>query len=205
MTKNLLILLSILIIHVAQASEKVTARDPFLNDLQYRSFLYFWDLAEVATGLIPDRAPTPSFSSIAAVGFALAAYPVAVSRKFVTRKKAAARTLTTLKFLWHAPQGASAQGCAGYHGFFYHFLDMESGVRHARVELSSIDTALLLAGALTCQIYFDRSNPTECQIRDYADKLYRRVDWRWLQVRTPLLVMGWTPEHGFLALRLERL
>ena len=169
----------------------------FLDTLERRTFDFFWERSDPATGLTPDRWPTPSFSSIAAVGFALTAYPVGVERGFVTRAAAADRVLTTLRFLWTAPQGAAASGTAGYQGFFYHFLDMASGRRFGTVELSRVDTGRLLAGALFCREYFDGAGATETEIRALADSLYRRVNWPWLVVRPPLIAMGWTPESGF--------
>src|SRR6266704_5225617 len=113
-----------------------------LDTLEERTFRFFWDLADRRTGLVPDRWPTPSFSSIAAVGFALTAYPIGVERGYVSRADAAQRALTTLNFFWTAPQDSVATGATGYHGFFYHFLDMSTGKRYQTVELSTIDTAL---------------------------------------------------------------
>src|SRR5438093_10635780 len=127
----------------------------FLDTVETRTFHYFWDLTNTANGLVPDRSPTPSFSSIAAVGFGLTAYPIGVERGYVTRDQARQRVVTTLRFFWSAPQDSAASGSTGYHGFFYHFLDMNTGTRFQQVELSTIDTALLLAGSLTCQSYFD--------------------------------------------------
>ncbi len=170
-----------------------------LDDLERRSFAYFWDTTDPATGLVPDRWPTPSFASVAAVGFALTAYPIGVARGWVTREQAAARTLATLRFFANAPQGPQAAGMAGYKGFFYHFLDMQTGTRFGNVELSTVDTALLLAGALHCQSFFDGSSATEQQIRRLADELYGGVDWPWAQVRPPSIGHGWRPESGHIA------
>jgi hypothetical protein len=170
----------------------------FLDDVELRTFRFFWDLTNPNTGLTDDRWPTKNFSSVAAIGFGLTSYPIGAERGFVSRDSAAIRVLTTLKFLWSQPQSADATGATGYKGFFYHFLDYKHGRRfNEHVELSSIDTALLLAGALFCQSYFNRTNKAESAIRAYADSLYRRVDWTWFQVRPPLLCMSWTPEHGF--------
>jgi hypothetical protein len=130
------------------------------------------------------------------VGFALTAYPAGVERGWVSREAARDRTLATLRFFWNAPQGPAPQGMTGDHGFFYHFLDMETGHRFETVELSTIDTTLFIAGALAAQAYFDGADPAEAEIRDLAEKLYRRIDWRWAQVRKPAISMGWTPEHG---------
>ena len=129
---------------------------------------------------MPDRHPSPSPSSIAAVGFALTAYPIGVERGYVTRAEAARRVLTTLRFFDTAPQGPEPAGRTGHRGFFYHFLDMKTGVRmNANVELSTIDTTLLLAGVLFCQSYFDRASADEAEIRALAERIYGRVDWTW--------------------------
>ncbi len=169
----------------------------FLDTLEQRTFSFFWERSDPATGLTPDRWPTQSFSSIAAVGFALTAYPIGVEQGYVTRGEAATRTLTTLRWFWQAPQGATASGMSGYKGFFYHFLDPQSGARFKDVELSTVDTSLLLGGVLFCQQYFDGADPTEAAIRAYADSLYGRVDWRWAQRTPPLINMGWKPEDGW--------
>lgn len=169
----------------------------FLDTLEQRTFDFFWEQANLRNGLTPDRWPTKSFSSIAAVGFALTAYPVGVERGYITRSQASDRVLTTLKFFWEAPQGDAVSGMTGNKGFFYHFLDLETGQRFERVELSSIDTTLLLGGMLFCQAYFDGSDPAEVAIRAYADSIYRRVDWPWFQARAPLVSMGWDQSGGF--------
>ncbi len=161
------------------------------DDLERRTFDFFWERANPKNGLVPDRWPSPSFSSIAAVGFALTAYPIGAERGYVSREAARDRVLTTLRF-FAAPSG----GAAGQHGFFYHFLDMDSGARFKDVELSTIDTTILLAGALVCQTWFDGADPGEVEIRDLADRLYRAADWNWAQKKPPLVSMGWTPEGG---------
>src|SRR6059058_2607488 len=165
-----LFVLTFAILSCASTRRAVPSSDePLLDDVEKRSFHFFWDLADPQTFLIPDRAPTPSFSSIAAVGFGLAAYGIGAERGYVTREAARDRVLLTLRTFLNLPQGPAATGMGGYHGFFYHFLDMESGVRFKDVELSTIDTTWLLAGALFCQSYFDRNDPTESAIRDAAE------------------------------------
>ena len=139
--------------------------EAFLDSLQQRTFAYFWETTNPRNGLAPDRWPNPPFASIAAVGFALTAYPVGVERGWVTRGDAAERTLTTLQFMWRLPQGTDPSGLAGDRGFFYHFLDMETGLRYRNTELSSIDTALLLAGVLVSQQYFDGAAAREAAVR----------------------------------------
>src|SRR2546428_7281260 len=168
----------------------------FLDTLEERTFHYFWDLTNPQNGLTPDRAPSPSFSSIAAVGFALTAYPIGVERNYITRAQAAQRTLATLRFFWTAPQDSAVSGSTGYHGVFYHFLDMSTGQRFQTVELSTIDTSLLLAGILFAQSYYDHSDTTEQQIRALADSIYFRVDWKWAQGRAPAGGLGWHPGEG---------
>jgi hypothetical protein len=173
--------------------------DGFLDTLQQRTFDFFWERVDPRTGLTPDRWPTRSFASVSAVGFALTAYPIGAERGYVSREEAAERVLRTLRWFWRAPQDSSAAAPGtGYRGLFYHFLDMESGRRFADVELSTIDTALFLAGALFCQSYFDRPVAVEDSIRAYAERLYLRADWRWAQVRPPAIAHGWTPESGHL-------
>lgn len=184
----------------APTAAPVDARraEAFLDTLQQRTFQWFWDNTDARTGLTPDRWPSRTFSSVAAIGFALTAYPIGVERGWVTRDAAAERTLSTLRFLWQLPQGETATRVAGYKGFFYHFLDFDTGHRFQTVELSTIDTSLLLAGALFCQSYFTGTTPAELSVRAYADSLYRRVDWTWPRNRPPAINMGWKPEEGFL-------
>ncbi|HEX7879894.1 MAG TPA: glucoamylase family protein, partial [Candidatus Eisenbacteria bacterium] len=179
-------------------SPQVTDVNAFLDDLEERTFRWFWDVTDSTNGLTPDRWPTPSFHSIAATGFALTAYPIGVERGWVSREAAARRTATTLRFLWTAPQDSVASGVIGYKGLFYHFLEPEHGTRFKDVELSTVDTALLFAGVLTCQSWFDGNTPDEITIRALADSLYLRADWNWASPRAPLIGHGWTPEEGHL-------
>jgi hypothetical protein len=172
---------------------------PLFDDIERRTFDFFWDTTNVDNGLAPDRHPSRPFSSIAAVGFALTAYPIGVERTWITREEAIERTLITLKFLRDAPVGPEAKGMAGHRGFYYHFLDMRSGQRFDDwVELSSVDTGLLMMGVLFAQSYYDGNASAEREIRTIADDLYRRVEWDWMQARPPLLSMGWNPGKGFI-------
>ena len=172
----------------ALAEPQAVLFDPFLSELEERTFRYFWETANPKNGLIPDRYPTPSFASIAAVGFGLTAYPIGVERQYITRAEARERVLTTLRFFVRAPNE---------HGFYYHFMDMNTGARAGDSEVSTVDTALLLAGMLFCQSYFDTQHPHEVQIRKLVDEIYRRVDWTWAQPRPPAVALAWTPEGGF--------
>jgi len=170
----------------------------FIDTLQVRTFRYFWDLCNPHTGLAPDRWPTKSFASVAATGFALTAYPIGAERGYVSREAAVERTLLTLEFFWSSRQDSASTGATGYRGFYYHFLDPDTGARFKDVELSTIDTALLLAGVLFCQTYFDGPGANETRVRALADSLYLRVDWPWASVRAPTISHGWKPETGFL-------
>jgi hypothetical protein len=123
----------------------------FLETLQHDTFNFFWEATNAENGLTPDRFPDTEISSVAGVGFALTAYLVGVERGYITRSQAADRTLTTLNFLWRAPQGPERKKVAGYKGFFYHFLGTAGGGRWANAELSTIDTALLMAGILSSE------------------------------------------------------
>jgi len=186
------------IISIPAQAQNIKPAVPYSTDeLQRRTFNFFWELAD-ENAQIPDRWPTKAFSSIAATGFGLSAYLVGVERGWITRKQAADRVLKTLKVLSDLPQGDAQTGMAGYKGFFYHFLDHQKSLRFKDVELSSIDSGLLLAGILSCQTYFDRNDATEKAIRDAADFLYRRVEWDWMLNANNRLSMGWKPESKFI-------
>jgi hypothetical protein len=193
---------------VSAAGELAPEERAFAEELSRRTFDYFWETTDPGHCLAPDRWPSAPFSSIAATGFALTAYGIGAERGYVNREAAAQRTLRCLEVYHDAPQGPAASGVAGYKGFFYHFLDFDGGTRHGNTELSSVDTSLLFAGVLFAQSYFDRDTAIEAAIRDTADRIYRRADWRFF-LRGPDdepaanlegskgLAMGWKPEQGF--------
>jgi len=175
-----------------------------LDDVEKRTFEFFRDTANPENGQVPDHwaSEMPNdhfFSSIASIGFGLTAYAIGVERGWMTRDEAVKRTLATLHFFSTAQQDET-KGASGAHGFFYHFLDMKTGKRYGDapwVELSSVDTGWLMYGVLFAQSYFDRNNKDEKEIRDLADGLYRRVDWKWFTDGNPLIEGGWTPENNF--------
>jgi len=170
------------------------------SEIEERTFRWFWDTVNRKNGLVPDRWPTPSFSSIAAVGFGLAAYAIGAERGWCTRAQARDLTLTTLRFFWSAPQGPQATGTTGYKGFYYHFLDMQTGQRFRNVELSSVDTTILLMGMLFAGQYYDGQDVGEREIRRLADALYARADWNHFRSDGRALIsMGWHPESGLIA------
>ncbi|MDR8389804.1 hypothetical protein NC796_01560 [Aliifodinibius sp. S!AR15-10] len=182
-------------------SDSITVEERrFLDTLQRDTFDWFWETTNPQNGLTPDRAPNPPFSSIAATGFALSSYIVGSENGYITRSHAAEHTLTTLEFFWDAPMGPQPSGVSGYKGFYYHFLKMDTGHRFQNVELSTIDSALLFAGMLSSQEYFDKKNPTETRIRALADSIYSRAEWTWFYSKDhePLLSMGYRPGEGFL-------
>jgi len=173
-----------------------------LDEVQEESFSYFLHETNPRNGLVRDKTRSDWPASIAAVGVALAADPVGVERGFLTRAEAVRRTLTALRFFWQSPQGPEPDA-TGYKGFYYHFLDMESGRRAHDSELSTVDTALLMAGILTAAAYFQEDSKDEAEIRRLADALYRRVEWRWALGRGATVSHGWRPRRGLLKYRWE--
>jgi hypothetical protein len=173
------------------------ADEALLDGLQRAAFDYFLKTVNPANGLVADTSRENSPASIGVVGFALSAYPVAVERGWMARADAVERTLATLRFFCDSDQSASPEA-TGFKGFYYHFLDMHTGARVWRSELSMIDTALLVAGMLTAGRYFTAETPEENDLRELVETLYLRIDWRWSQGGAETVRMGWKPESGFL-------
>ncbi len=171
--------------------------DALLDALQRAAFDYFVSAVNPVNGLIADTSRANSPSSIAAVGFALSAYPVAVEHGWMARSEAVARSVAVLRFFRDSDQSGGPDA-TGYKGFYYHFLDQRTGVRVWHSELSMIDTALLLAGALVARMYFTADTPKETELRELAETLYLRVDWRWSQGGSATIRQGWKPECGYL-------
>ena len=171
-----------------------------LQAIQRDSFGYFIHEVNDHNGLVADKTAADWPASIAAVGMALTAYPVGVERGLMTRARALQRTLATLRFFMASEQGESPTA-TGHRGFYYHFLDMQTGQRAWNCELSSIDTALLIAGMLTAAEYFRADDANEREVRALVDVLYRRVDWAWMSDGEATLRHGWKPESGFLPWR----
>ena len=173
-----------------------------LDTLQKDTFSYFLKEANLENGLMPDNTRQDSHCSITAVGLGLSAQIAGVERGFMTRIDAIRRTLTTLRFFWESEQ-SKEKDATGYKGFYYHFLDMKTGRRAWKSELSTIDTTFFLAGALAAAQYFDRNTKEEKEIRTLADALYHRADWHWALNGGGCVSMGWKPESGFLKYRWE--
>lgn len=182
------------------AVSALTERD--LHSLERKTFKYFWSETNPQNGLLPDNTLGNVPASIGGVGMALAAYPVGVERRFTSRPRAIERVLTTLRFFHESEQGPDP-AATGYRGFYYHFLDARTGRRAWKCELSTIDTAILLGGALTSAAYFDGPSAPEREIRALAKALYERVDWKRAQNRGATVTHGWKPERGFLPYRWE--
>jgi hypothetical protein len=189
---------------MSSTPDKAAMNMELFDDLQKGAIQYFIDYANPSNGLVADSTWEGVPSSIAAVGFALASYPVGVERGLLSRSDAIERTLTTLRFFHNSPQGPEPD-MTGYKGFYYHFLDMQTGQRVWESELSTIDTACLIIGMLVNTMYFDQNVPGEREIRILADALYQRVDWQWALNGGPTVSHGWRPESGFLKARWEGL
>src|SRR5918996_2390849 len=174
--------------------------DNMLKELQWQTFAYFLNETNPVSGLVADKTRSEWPASIAATGLALSSYPIGVERAFLSRGQAIKTTLATLRFLHNSEQSFHPDA-TGYKGFYYHFLDIETGRRAWKSELSTVDSALLLAGALTSAIYFDHDSADEQEIRELADTLYRRADWHWAQNGGATVTHGWKPESGFLKYR----
>ncbi|MGD9978246.1 MAG: glucoamylase family protein [Bacteroidales bacterium] len=197
--KRELLTILLLLLTIQNSCTTVTKHtaDQFLDDLKRRTFNYFWEVVDTVTWQTDDRHPTKNFTSIASTGFALTSYIIGVENSYVSRDDAAVRVLNTLEWLWKSKQ-STAPNATGYNGFYYHFLSYKTGERYKNVELSTIDTGLLLAGILSCQSYFDGNNPNEKSIRQLADSIYLRVDWPWAMNNSASMYMGWSPENGFI-------
>jgi hypothetical protein len=175
-------------------------KEELLSDLQSDAFKYFVHEVNPVNGLIRDCTKDGWPSSIAAVGMALSVYPVGVEHGFIDRAEAVVRTLRKLRFFADSEQG-TGPAASGYKGFYYHFLDMQTGQRAWECELSTIDSTFLFAGMLAAAAYFDRDSADEAEIRRLADELYSRADWQWAMDGGATLSHGWRPETGFLTSR----
>jgi hypothetical protein len=168
-----------------------------LDALQRTAFAYFLTQTQAHNGLVADTSRPGAPASIAVVGFALSAYAVGVERGWMAREDAVQRTLTALRFFAGSDQSGGVAS-TGAHGFYFHFLDVRTGLRAWQSELSSIDTALLIVGMLASAAYFNRTTPAEAELQRLAKALYDRVEWRWAEHGEEAVALGWKPESGFL-------
>ncbi len=180
----------------APVPQALTAEDEtLLEEVEQAAFLYFWEQTNPDTGISRDRCrlSTPDNSdlgSIASTGFGLSALCIGVARGFVSYDEAVDRAIRGLRFLW--------EKMPNHRGFFYHWANITTGEREWDSEISSVDTAILLCGVLTCRRYF-----AEPEVERLAHQIFNRVDWNWLSEDTRILPHGWRPETGFLQFRWE--
>ena len=177
-----------------QPSALTSQDDAFLNDLEHACFQFFWELTNPRIGLMRDRCnatinDNSIVASIASTGFGLTAICIGQMRGFVTYSEARLRVLQCLSFLWHK--------LPTHRGFYFHFANINTGERVYDSEVSSVDTAILLCGILTCRQYFRHDR----DIYELAHAIFDRVDWTWVAEDTTLLSHGWTPELGFIPSR----
>jgi len=196
-------LLNVVLLDVACSNSKNSNQtqppltdDQFLDQMEKAAFQFFWERASASTGQVMDRAyasgaaDSRTISSIAATGFGLTALSIGAQRGYMSASQIQSRVLNTLNFIWsQLPQ---------QNGFFYHFVDMNTGQRARQSEVSSIDTSILLCGVLTCRQYFQ-----DAQIQSLAEQIYDRVNWPWMLNGGTTFSMGWTPESGFIAARYD--
>jgi hypothetical protein len=157
----------------------------FLQKIEYDTFRYFLNEVNVSNGLVKDISEIKSACNISAVGFALCAYSIAESKKWMSYEDAYNLTLKTLKTFDEILDNE--------HGFFYHFVDMNTGKRVWNSEISCFDTAVFISGALFAGQYF-----IDTEVSVLAKKLYDRIDWQWMTNNTDLLSIGWKPETEFM-------
>lgn len=168
-----------------------------LKQLQLNSFNYFLKQSDSVTGLPADSTEPGAPCSIAVTGMALSCYTIAVENSWLTRSEAAEKVLKILRFFYNSKQGKETDA-TGHNGFYYHFLDVRTGKRAWNSELSTIDTALLIAGALSAATYFSEENKRAEEIRQLALALYKRVNWQWASKPGGCIRHGWRPGRGFL-------
>jgi hypothetical protein len=181
----------------APAAGRSLTTEALLDSLQRTAFLYFWNEANPVNGLIRDRSQNGSPCSIAAQGFGITAICIGIDHGWVSRSEGRARIRLGMQTLWDGNQGPEAFNVNGYKGLFYHFLDINSGNRTWECELSTIDTALLMAGILDARQYFDTDDPEDVELRQLATALFNRVDWDFMRNNGIGLRMGWKPDTGF--------
>ena len=171
--------------------------DEELGRLQLTTLEYYLHETNPVNGLIRDKTDPNAPSSIATIGLGLSTIPVLVERGVISRDFAPELVLKRLRFFRDSPQGPQSDA-TGYRGFYYHFLDMKTGRRVWECELSTIDSAFLFAGMLTCAAYFDGDTEEETELRRLADELYCRADWQWATNGRAAISHGWRPETGFI-------
>ncbi len=180
---------------------QVTEADmQMLDSLQHKAFLYFVHEINPEKGLVKDRTTDDSPATIAAMGFALPVWAIGAERGWISRAEAERLTLNMLRFLLGSEQSTDSLA-TGYKGFYYHFLHMQTGQRFWASELSTIDTAWLLAGVRFAALYYSAGSATETEIRELCQALTSRVEWDFTTMpaggeNDRSISMGWKPESG---------
>ncbi|MBK7095195.1 MAG: Tat pathway signal protein [Saprospiraceae bacterium] len=177
-----------------------TDDEKMLDSIQYKTFLFFLNEHHPDKGIVKDRSAQWAPASIAATGFGLPGFAIAVERKWITREKAAEITLNTLRFFADSPQNKDING-VGYRGFYYHFLKMDTGTREWNCELSSIDSGILFMGIIFARNYYNKNTDEEKEIRTLSDKLLSRLEWDLFYMpdnskHPNTISMAWKPEEG---------
>ncbi len=195
----LTVLPAVLAIGALAAPARALTTDALLDTLQHTAFNYFWNEANPANGMVKDRSTAGSVASIACIGFGLTAIDIGIDHGWITRDQGRTRVQTTLATLRDKPEGSASSGIIGFHGLFYHWLDMTSATRRVdwNAELSTIDTALLMAGIIDAREYFNTSDPGDTLVRFYADSLVRACNWNLMTNFSTGLYMGYLPGSGF--------
>ncbi|MBL9202174.1 MAG: hypothetical protein JNL39_16810 [Opitutaceae bacterium] len=172
------------------------ADDAWLEEFSRASFRFFEEQTHPVTGLVRDRAradgsASEGMASIAASGFAFAGWAIAAERGWVPRDAALARVRLMLRFL--------ATGAPRKQGFFYHFMLPATGERVWQCEVSTIDTALCLAGAIAAREHFQ-----DAEVTDLVNRIYGAVDWPWFLNGGETLSLSWRDEQGFSRYRWDK-
>lgn len=170
--------------------------DALLDDIERTAFRFFQEQAHPRTGLVRDRARADGSesigkASIASSGFSFTAWVIATERGWVQRTAAAERVRAKLRFL--------ANEAPRQKGFFYHFMEMDTGERAWKCELSSIDSALIYAGAIVAREYF-----ADPEITALVNRLLGDVDWNWFLNEGSQVALSWHDETGFSRYRWDR-
>ncbi|HTB82267.1 MAG TPA: glucoamylase family protein, partial [Candidatus Sulfotelmatobacter sp.] len=173
--------------------------DAFLGYVEQQTFNYFWNEVNTTNGLIRLRSDQANTAAVGAVGFGLSAICIGIDHGWITRDQGRARVLAALNTLYNGPQGSGASGYTGYHGWFYHQLNLNTGFRNGTIELSTSDTAILLSGVIDAGIYFnDPTNQDEVTIRNVSSNIFNRIDFQFmLKTNDSTVYLQWTPESGF--------
>jgi len=182
---------------VKDCAVRSMSTEQFLDLITRKSFNFFWYNQDLDTGLFLDTAGT-SDASTGVSGFGLTALAIGVERGWVNRAEAEDRALKCIYTFIGDPDNPSRPKAKDKNGFYYHFLERDTAKRAGKCEVSTVDTALLICGALAAGEYFGG------RVKEAADQLYKKAEWPKFIYEIPgledkLFTMGWAPEKGFLS------